>query len=118
MKIYDDRFELYLDYCLVTETNSCTTALALLMSLYYVFEIRFGLHNRTSRLLYDILFEDSHYLNKALRTLLNTWDYKIINRPGIRRQEIVTNLIETSAPSSIIHKNKSPSSNISTHVSL
>ncbi|CAF4826588.1 unnamed protein product, partial [Rotaria socialis] len=39
MKIYDGRFELYLDFCLIIETNSCATAPALLLSLYYVFEI-------------------------------------------------------------------------------
>ncbi|CAF3691429.1 unnamed protein product [Rotaria socialis] len=52
MKIHDDKFALYLDFCLITETTSCSIALALLISFYYVFEVRFGPHNRSSRLLY------------------------------------------------------------------
>ncbi|CAF2951760.1 unnamed protein product [Rotaria sp. Silwood2] len=111
MKIHDDRFEIYLDFCLITETTSCSTALALLLSLYYVFEIRFGLHNRTCRLLYGILFEDSHYLNKALKNLLNSWQYEIVNRPLMKRQAMVTNLIENFTQPSIVNKNSSSSNN-------
>ncbi|CAF2172152.1 unnamed protein product [Rotaria magnacalcarata] len=111
MKIHDDRFELYLDFCLITQTTSCFTALALLLSLYYVFEIRFGLHNRSCRLLYGILFEDSHYLNKALKNLLHNWQYKIVNRPMMKRQAMVTNLIENSTQQSIVNKNSSSSNN-------
>ncbi|CAF5226917.1 unnamed protein product, partial [Rotaria magnacalcarata] len=62
----------------------------------YIVEIRFGLHNRTCRLRYDILFEDSHYLNKALKNFLYNWQYKIVNRPLVKRQAMVTNLIENS----------------------
>ncbi|CAF4021138.1 unnamed protein product [Rotaria sp. Silwood2] len=111
MKIHDDRFEIYLDFCLITETTSYSTALALLLSLYYVFEIRFGLHNRTCRLLYGILFEDSHYLNKALKNLLNSWQYEIVNRPLMKRQAMVTNLIENFTQPSIVNKNSSSSNN-------
>lgn len=117
IKIHDDRFELYLDFSLITETTSCFTALALLVSLYYVFEIRFGCHNRTSRLLYGILFEDSHNLNKALKILLHKWNYKIVNRPLMKRQAIIANLIENSSQPTIANKNSS-SSNNSNEVSL
>ncbi|CAF4130304.1 unnamed protein product [Rotaria magnacalcarata] len=116
MKIHDDRLELYLDFCLITQTTSCFTALALLLSLYYVFEIRFGLHNRTCRLLYGILFEDSHYLNKALKNLLHNWQYKIVNRPMMKRQAMATNLIENSTQPSIVNKNNSSSSNNSNEI--
>ena len=118
MKIYDDRFELYLDFCLITETTSCSTALALLISFYYVFEIRFGPHNRSSRLLYGILFEDSHSLNKALRNLLNCWKYKITNRPLIKRQAMITDLMENLTQPSNLNKNNSSSSDNSNRVSL
>ncbi|CAM4810212.1 unnamed protein product [Rotaria magnacalcarata] len=93
IKILDDKFELYLDFNLVTETNSCTHALALLLSIYHVFEIRFHHHIRCIRLLYGVLFEDVHYLNKGLRTLLNGWNYKIINRASMARKTIINNLV-------------------------
>lgn len=93
IKILDDKFELYLDFNLVTETDSCTRALALLLSIYHVFEIRFHHHIRCIRLLYGVLFEDVHYLNKGLRTLLNEWNYKIINRTSMARKTIVHNLV-------------------------
>ncbi|CAF1163253.1 unnamed protein product [Adineta steineri] len=119
MKILDDKFELYLDFHLITHTSSCSQALALLMSLYYVFEIKFGHHNRCSRLLYGILFEDTHYLNKALKNLLNSWKYKIVNRSFVRRQVVVTNLVESLTQSSTTNEHiLSPSdiSNESAHV--
>lgn len=118
MKIHDDRFELYLDFCLITETNSCSTALALLMSIYYVFEIRFGPHNRASRLLYGILFEDAHSLNKALRNLLHNWKYKMTNQSSMKRQAMVTNLMENFTQSSILNKNNSSATNDSNQVNL
>ncbi len=119
MKILDDKFELYLDFCLITETTSCSTALALLLSLYHVFEIRFGSHNRCCHLLYGILFEDSHYLNKPLKTRLNNWKYKIVNRPFMKRQAMIMNLIESSTqPSVVNNNNNSSSSNNSNQVSL
>ncbi|CAM4839800.1 unnamed protein product [Rotaria magnacalcarata] len=107
MKIHDDKFALYLDFCLITETTSCSIALALLISFYYVFEVRFGPHNRSSRLLYGVLFEDSHSLNKALRNLLHNWQYKITNRLSIKRQAMVKNLMETSTQPLILNENNS-----------
>jgi hypothetical protein len=102
MKILDDKFELYIDFHLVTETTSCSTALVLLLSLYHVFEIRFAHHNRCCRLLHGILFEESHYLNKALKNLLNNWKYKIVNRPLMKRQAVVANLVKNHTQSSIV----------------
>ncbi|CAF5102914.1 unnamed protein product [Rotaria magnacalcarata] len=71
IKISDDKFELYVDFHLVTETSSSSTALALLISMYHVVEIKFAHHNRCCRLLYSVLFEDSRHLNKSLKCLLN-----------------------------------------------
>ena len=118
MTIHDDMFELYLDFCLITETTSCSIALALLISFYYIFEVRFGPHNRSSRLLYGVLFEDSHSLNKALRNLLHNWQYKITNRLSMKRQAMVKHLMETSMQSSILNKNNSSLSNTSNKVSV
>lgn len=118
MKILDDKFQLYLDFCLITETTSCSTALALLISLFYVFEIRFGPHNRCCRLLQGVLFEDSHYLNRALKNLLNTWNYKIVNRPVMQRQAMITNAISSFTQASFVNKNSSSSSGSSKVVSL
>ena len=91
----EDKFELYLDFNLVTETNSITRALALLLSIYHVFEIRFHHHIRCVRLLYGVFFEDVHYLNKTLRTLLNEWNYKIINRASTIRKTVINNMVSS-----------------------
>ena len=95
MKIFDNKFELYLDFRLVTEIDCCSKALALILSLYYVFEVQFGHHNRCSRMLYAVLLEDCHYLNKRVKNLLNSWQYKIINRPVLRQKAAVVNLVES-----------------------
>ena len=95
MKIFDNKFELYLDFHLVTEIDCCSKALTLILSLYYVFEVRLGHHNRCSRMLYAVLLEDCHYLNKKVKNLLNSWQYKIINRPVLRQKAAVANLVES-----------------------
>ena len=118
IKILHDKFELYLDFHLITETTSCSAALALLLSLYYVFEIRFVHHNRCCQLLYGILFEDAHYLNKPLKTLLNNWKYKIVNRPSMKRQEVVKNIDTNLTQPPIVNENGSSSSINSNQVSL
>ncbi|CAF1297573.1 unnamed protein product [Adineta steineri] len=116
MKILDNKFELYLDFHLVTHTSSAFQALALLISLYYVFEIKFGHHNRCSRLLYGVLFEDTHYLNKALKNLLNSWKYKVVNRSFVRRQVVVTNLVESLTQPSTTNEHVSSPSDISNEI--
>ncbi|CAF3495494.1 unnamed protein product [Rotaria socialis] len=116
IKILEDKFELYLDFHLVAETNSCSTAVALLLSLYHIFEIRFANHNRCCRLLYSILFEDAHHLNKSLKNLLNNWNYKIINRPLIKAQTVIMNMTECFTQPSTDNENISSSSNNFTQI--
>jgi len=77
-----------------------------------VFEIRFVHHSRCCKLLSGILFEDSHYLNKALKTLLDNWKYKIINRPVMKRRALITSIVEnTTQPPTVNEKNVSLSNN-------
>ncbi|CAF1957432.1 unnamed protein product [Rotaria magnacalcarata] len=116
IKILEDKFELYLDFHLVAETNSFSTAVALLLSLYHIFEIRFANHNRCCRLLYSILFEDAHHLNKSLKNLLNNWNYKIINRPLIKAQTVIMNMTECFTQPSTDNENISSSSNNFTQI--
>ncbi|CAF1293238.1 unnamed protein product [Rotaria sordida] len=117
IKILEHKFEIYLDFHFVTETNLCSTAIALLLSLYYVFEIQFANHNRCCKLLYSILFEDAHYLNKSLKNLLSTCNYKIINKPVIKRQALVMNTTECFTQPSTDNENILSSSNNFTQVS-
>lgn len=110
IKILEHKFELYLDFHLITDTNSCSTALALLLALYYVFEIRFSSHNRCCRLVYSILFEDTHHLNKSLKNLLNNCDYKITNRLLAKAKAIIMNANEYFTQSSTDNDNTLSSS--------
>ncbi|CAF3847856.1 unnamed protein product, partial [Rotaria sp. Silwood1] len=116
IKILEHKFEIYLDFHLVTETNSCSTALALLLSFYYIFEIQFAQHSRCCRFLYSILFEDARYLNKSTKNLLNSWKYKIINKPLIKRQAFVMNTAECFTQPSTDNENILSSSNNFTQI--
>lgn len=117
IKILEDKFDLYLDFHLITETDSCSKALALLLSLHYVFEIRFANHNRCCRLLYSILFADAHHLTKSLKTLLNDCNYKIINQRIRKTQTVLTNMAEYLTQPSIDNDNALSSSINITQVS-
>jgi hypothetical protein len=89
----NDKFQLFLDWQVVTETASATTALALLLSLYNVFEIKFTKNNQTSHLLYGVMFQNGHELRKNLRILLNSWNFTYEDRTK-QSQMQTTNAID------------------------
>ncbi|CAF2184870.1 unnamed protein product [Rotaria magnacalcarata] len=113
IKIFDDKFEIYVDFHLITETLSSSTALALLISMYHIFELKFAHHNRCCRLLYSVLLEDSRHLNKSLKRLLNDWKYTINNQAIIKRQALITSIVQNLTPSSIVNRNISTTANTS-----
>ncbi|CAF1416102.1 unnamed protein product, partial [Adineta steineri] len=83
----------------IGETTSPTTALALLLSLYNVFSIKFAKNNHTSHLLYGVFFQNGDELGKNLRIILNSWHFTFEDR--IKHSQIqATNVIDSvSMPS-------------------
>ncbi|CAF1502336.1 unnamed protein product [Adineta steineri] len=65
------------DYEVISETSSIDEALCIVISLYVIFELQFGIHKRIIQLLYGILFKQSGALTKPLRVLLNQWNFII-----------------------------------------
>ncbi|CAF1375532.1 unnamed protein product [Adineta steineri] len=59
----------------VMGTTSPTTALALLLSLYNVYAIKFAKNNHTSHILYGVFFQNADELGKNLRIILNSWHF-------------------------------------------
>jgi hypothetical protein len=76
-KINDDYFVIHLDFVPVAKTDDCSTALALIIALYSIFEIQFGSHNRAIRLLYGVLLQESDALDKRIRVLLSSWSFPV-----------------------------------------
>jgi hypothetical protein len=66
-----------LDYDVITETTSIDHALSIIISLYVIFELQFGAHNRMINLLYGILLQEPAALTKQLRSLLKEWNFQI-----------------------------------------
>ncbi|CAF0824523.1 unnamed protein product [Didymodactylos carnosus] len=62
-------------------------ALGLLLSLYNIFEIKLGAHNRAVHLLYGIVFQDPGVLTKPLRMELKSWKFDIKTKPKRRPDE-------------------------------
>ncbi|CAF1398315.1 unnamed protein product [Adineta steineri] len=65
------------DYEVISATSSVDEALCIGISLYVIFELQFGIHNRIIQLLYGILLKQSGALTKPLRILLNQWNFII-----------------------------------------
>ncbi|CAF4109627.1 unnamed protein product [Adineta steineri] len=63
-----------INYEVIGETSSIDEALCIIISLYVIFELQFGIHNRIIQLLYGILLKQSGALTKPLRVLLNQWN--------------------------------------------
>lgn len=77
IQITTDKFIIFLDYEIITETSSIDQAFAIIISLYVIFELQFGTHNRIIHLLYGILLQEPGALTKSLRLLLNQWNFII-----------------------------------------
>ncbi|CAF4178925.1 unnamed protein product, partial [Adineta steineri] len=94
IKVTNEKFELYLDWNLIIRTTSPTTALALLLSLYNVFAIKFAKNNHTSHLLYAVFFQNGDELGKNLGIILNSWHFTFEDR--IKHSQIqATNVIDS-----------------------
>jgi hypothetical protein len=79
-----------LDYEVITETSSIDQALCIIISLYVIFELQFGLHNRIVQLLYGILLQEPGALSKPLRRLLNQWNFIIDKKEDKGNTQMVT----------------------------
>jgi hypothetical protein len=67
MVFLDSSINIYVDFLPITATASPEEALALLISMYTIFELNFPKNNRTMRLLYAVLHADTRFLPNAIR---------------------------------------------------
>ncbi|CAF3796765.1 unnamed protein product [Rotaria sp. Silwood1] len=90
IKMLDDKYELYLDYQLIVHTTSAQEAIAILLGLYNIFEIKFTRHSRGVPLLYGIIFQDQNELTKSLRKILLSWEFIIKNKSIVHQHQSTT----------------------------
>ncbi|CAF1370823.1 unnamed protein product [Rotaria sordida] len=95
IQITTDNFIIFLDYEIITETPSIDQALCVVISLYVLFELQFGSHNRIIQLLYGILLQESGALTKPLRFLLNQWNF-IVDKKEYKRSIQMPTTISTT----------------------
>jgi hypothetical protein len=69
--ISDDVLHIYVDHVQIVETTSPDDALALLLSMFSIFELAFEKNGRVLRFLYAIMFGDKRYLSNTTRALIN-----------------------------------------------
>jgi len=68
--IADNSFHVYVDYHLVTETTSPGHVLALILSMFSIFELSFAKNARVLRFLYAIIFGAQRYLSNVMRKII------------------------------------------------
>lgn len=68
--IADNSFHVYVDYHLVTETTSPGHVLALILSMFSIFELSFAKNTRVLRFLYAIIFGAQRYLSNVMRKII------------------------------------------------
>lgn len=66
----DDCFEVFVDFEKITSTKSPDDSLALLLSMFSIFELAFEKNGRVLRFLYAIIYGDKRYLSNATRQLV------------------------------------------------
>ncbi|CAF4759092.1 unnamed protein product, partial [Rotaria sp. Silwood2] len=75
---------------MITQTKSINQALSIVISLYVIFELQFGTHNRVIHLLYGISLQEPSILSKQLRLTLKQWDFHIDKKEHTRSMQLVT----------------------------
>ncbi|CAF1398255.1 unnamed protein product [Adineta steineri] len=90
IQVTADQFIIFLDYEVISETSSIDEALCIVISLYIIFELQFGIHNRIIQLLYGILLQQSGALTKPLRVLLNQWSFVIDKKEDEEDGDMIT----------------------------
>ncbi|CAF1503507.1 unnamed protein product [Adineta ricciae] len=66
----NDRITIFVDFVPILSTNSPDDALALLISMYTIFELSFDKKSRAIRLLYSVLHGDKRFLSNSIRNLI------------------------------------------------
>ena len=99
--MFNDKYEMYLDYQLIGQTTSAQEAISILLCLYNIFEIKFTRHSRGIHLLYGVVFQDQNELSKSLRKLLLSWDYTIKNKSIVYQRQITTTTTTTTAAATV-----------------
>ncbi|CAF1403721.1 unnamed protein product [Rotaria magnacalcarata] len=89
IKITTDKYLIYLDYNVITEAASIDQALCIIISLYIIFELQFGTHNRIIHLLYEILLQEPAALTKQLR-------YQVLKITSINNETHTTSITDLS----------------------
>ncbi|CAF2929537.1 unnamed protein product [Rotaria sp. Silwood2] len=89
IQVTTDKYVIYLDYDVITETTSIDQALCIIISLYVIFELQFGTHNRIIHLLYGILLQQPSALTKQLRLILKDWNFTIDKKERKQTNELV-----------------------------
>ncbi|CAF4262757.1 unnamed protein product [Rotaria magnacalcarata] len=90
IQITTDKFIVFLDYEVITETSSIDQALCIIISLYVIFQLQFGAHNWIIHLLYGVLLQEFGALVESLRHLLNQWNFIIDKKENKGNTQITT----------------------------
>ncbi|CAF1501583.1 unnamed protein product [Adineta ricciae] len=77
----DDLIYVYVDFLPIVSTNSPDDAVALLISMYTIFELSFDKKSRTIRLLYCVLHGDKQFLSNSVRVLIKEKNINIQREP-------------------------------------
>jgi hypothetical protein len=105
-----------LDYDVITETTSIDQALCIIISLYVLFELQFGLHNRIIHLLYGVLLQEPAILTKQLRSSLKQWNIHIDKKESKNTQTVTTtstnNITSTTPMENLIQVEDTRSSSL------
>ncbi|CAF3428106.1 unnamed protein product [Rotaria sp. Silwood2] len=108
IQVPTDKFLIYLDYDVITATTSIDQALCIIVSLYVIFELQFGTHNRIIHLLYGILLQEPAALTKQLRFTLKAWNFQIDKKERKQTNQVVkitstNNKTHTDSITDLVH---------------
>jgi len=93
MVFTEDLINIYVDFLPITATASSDDALALLISMYTIFELNFPKNNRVVRLLYSLLHRDKRFLTNTIRLFMKEKKIEMTDQPR-ENHSITSNSVE------------------------
>ena len=100
MVFANDLIKIYVDFVPITTTTSPDDAVALLLSMYTLFELNFPKNGRTIRLLYSVLHSDKQYLTNTIRSFMRENEIHMVDESS-RNQSLAPTLEKRSLPTDI-----------------
>ncbi|CAF1319370.1 unnamed protein product [Adineta steineri] len=108
----NDLIHVYVDFHLIVSTNSPDDALALLVSMYTIFELSFNKKSRTIRLIYSVLHGDKRFLPNFIRIFIKENNIDIYSEQQQQQSSLNSSNSMSKSSTTVINESQESQSHV------